>query len=157
MINLRIYEDLKKISNIPDDPYERDFQPHRQPGPPYYTEDYSIYEYSYDEEPFFAYADHDEIGSPFYSENMEDSFSQYSDDFDRKEDEWDENPSKPVGQANAVPDVHEERSTLDDLQKPKAKAPLQTDQSSNDSHHLLLGDDRETDPGVDHYPHNAFR
>ena len=76
---------------------------------------------------------------------MEDSFSQYSDDFDRKD-------------ANAVADVHEERSTLDDLQKPKAKAPLQTDQSSDDSHHPLLGDDRNIDPdGVDHYPHNAFR
>ena len=75
---------------------------------------------------------------------MEDSFSQYSDDFDQKD-------------ANAVADVHEERSTLDDLQKQKAKTPLQTDQSSDDSHHILLGDDRETDPGVDHYPHNAFR
>ena len=158
---------LKRVhSNFSDDPYERDFQPHRQPGPPYYTDDYSIYEYSYDddkdEDPYSTYAE-DEYGtaSPFYAaENMVDSYPQYNDYFEE------EKPViQQVGQANGAADAKDIQLT-----PPIAKDTGQNSESFQD--HVTIGrnDDMRRnkvnkvnrtalilEPGVEHYPHNTYR
>ena len=162
-------------SNFSDDPYERDFEPHRQPGPPYYTEDYSIYEYSYDdEEPYSTFADDYGTGSPFYPENMVDSYPQYADYFDQKEEVVEDvKPMKEAGgqKANGASDADKKQATRDIPSGPtledtenllptghnsesfQDRVPV----ASNDDSRRSKENDVNVEPGVDHYPHNTYR
>ena len=172
-----------------DDPYERDFEPHKQPGPPYYMDDYTIYEYSYDEEdkdedystyeysydneqPYSIFADDYGTGSPFYPENVVDSYPQYDDYFDQKEVVEDVKPTNE--QANGVSDANKKQLTSDN---PSGQTPEDTKNPSHNGHsseslqyHVLTARNDDTrrnkkenrtalilEPGIDHYPHNSYR
>ena len=133
-------------------------------------EDYSTYEYSYDnEQPYYIFADDYGTRSPFYPENIVDSYPQYNDYFAQKED------VKPIKEeANGASDADKKQLTSD---IPSEPTPEDTKNPSHNGHsleslqdHVPTGRNGDTrrnkkenrtalilEPGVDHYPHNTYR
>ena len=145
-----------------DDPYEKDFQPHKEPGPPYY----SIYEYSYDNEDLYpTYTEYDDgEASTFDTKNMMNSNYQYFDYFEDKVDTEEyssqfmqpETDQRITTDAPRMPilEIVNAENNSNGLQKDK-KIVRPENTSSDDQEvnrtALIL------EPGLDHYPHNAYR
>ena len=145
-----------------DDPYEKDFQPHKEPGPPYY----SIYEYTYDNEELYPTYTEYEDGQAytFDTKNMMNSNPHYSDYFEDEVDdeeyqfmqpETDQRLTTDAPQMPVLELVNAENNSNGLQEDKKIVRPENTSRRANDQEvnrtSLIL------EPGLDHYPHNAYR